>query len=644
MKKWFWGTVTTAFLLLILLQITPQEFVYKHFVAGRSSADITDLVGYTGNVGQEDINFGSGLATDTFTIVGYNGATVTLTKVPAFAANIASIIKGKWYVEQKAGDQCDSTLEGSVAWVATTLNGDEAAIELPGNYSYNCGTSYEIPSNLSVNYQRGAIWDIDNGITLTHSGYIDAGSYKIFSGAGSVISSSSSTNAVFDSTWWGVSPSATSTINADGLNKSIDFFAALNGGTVTANPGTYATDDTVTVDAGVILKGYSAETFATARTAIKPDTGVTTAIYRVMTGNNFGFGLENIQVDMDNMAAGSKGIDVVSDRHFSIKNVSVYNLNFATSKALAIRSSVAGGVYYGLVENFIARDGSQVGIGISLEGVSTDITHISFNRTTLANLYDGIVADNCGTGIVFTSLQDTTNANNGITVTNQSSNTSILVVGGEIGGHTGTGVNGRVWLSNVKMSGNGTDLANGADRMHQATVSGEGLITTTGSFRANVLGVEQSGIQKLTAADTIDPIEYGIVLVAGTGGATTLTDANPIDTPLFSSPFCLVVGTSNTDTVILNSGANLKLNESTWTGGLYDNLFLFWNSSGSHWQEISRSNPSSIQAGAYPPATCTVGQIFLDTDETVDTNCATTADNSLCLCVAANTWAALENN
>lgn len=51
-----------------------------------------------------------------------------------------------------------------------------------------------------------------------------------------------------------------------------------------------------------------------------------------------------------------------------------------------------------------------------------------------------------------------------------------------------------------------------------------------------------------------------------------------------------------------------------------------------------------IPHGAAPAATCTVGEIFLDTDETDDTACSSVADNSLCLCVAANTWVALENN
>lgn len=49
-------------------------------------------------------------------------------------------------------------------------------------------------------------------------------------------------------------------------------------------------------------------------------------------------------------------------------------------------------------------------------------------------------------------------------------------------------------------------------------------------------------------------------------------------------------------------------------------------------------------SGAAPPAYCRPGMTFLDTDETDDTNCTTTADNSMCVCTATNTWTALENN
>jgi hypothetical protein len=51
-----------------------------------------------------------------------------------------------------------------------------------------------------------------------------------------------------------------------------------------------------------------------------------------------------------------------------------------------------------------------------------------------------------------------------------------------------------------------------------------------------------------------------------------------------------------------------------------------------------------VNIGAYPPATCVAGAVFIDTDESDDTNCVTTADNSLCLCVVTDTWVSLENN
>lgn len=51
-----------------------------------------------------------------------------------------------------------------------------------------------------------------------------------------------------------------------------------------------------------------------------------------------------------------------------------------------------------------------------------------------------------------------------------------------------------------------------------------------------------------------------------------------------------------------------------------------------------------IGAGADPLATCTVGEIYIDLNTSADTNCVTTSNNSLCLCVATDTWAELDNN
>lgn len=52
---------------------------------------------------------------------------------------------------------------------------------------------------------------------------------------------------------------------------------------------------------------------------------------------------------------------------------------------------------------------------------------------------------------------------------------------------------------------------------------------------------------------------------------------------------------------------------------------------------------ASISSGAFPDAECNVGDIHLDIDETDDSVCPTDNDNSFCICIAENTWVALEN-
>lgn len=50
-----------------------------------------------------------------------------------------------------------------------------------------------------------------------------------------------------------------------------------------------------------------------------------------------------------------------------------------------------------------------------------------------------------------------------------------------------------------------------------------------------------------------------------------------------------------------------------------------------------------VGIGVAPAATCTAGEVFIDTDPADDTNCTTVADNSLCLCLTDDNWTALNN-
>lgn len=52
--------------------------------------------------------------------------------------------------------------------------------------------------------------------------------------------------------------------------------------------------------------------------------------------------------------------------------------------------------------------------------------------------------------------------------------------------------------------------------------------------------------------------------------------------------------------------------------------------------------PRIRATGAAPPATCNIGDLFLDTDAATDTNCVTTAGNTWCYCGATDVWTAVE--
>lgn len=53
---------------------------------------------------------------------------------------------------------------------------------------------------------------------------------------------------------------------------------------------------------------------------------------------------------------------------------------------------------------------------------------------------------------------------------------------------------------------------------------------------------------------------------------------------------------------------------------------------------VDFSEQAHVTIGADPASTCTAGDIHIDTDETSDTNCTTTADNAICVCSATDTW------
>jgi len=173
-------------LLVSALQFTPPETIYKIFIQPADASNITNLSGSTGYVGKEDIRWGTGLDTDTYTVPTYSTGTVTLTKLPSLFANAASIIKGKWYVAAMAGDHGNAALTGSLAWVINTLSANPANIDLPGNQTYSLTTNLAIPETIVLNFQRGAILGGTGNISGDGLKHIQAGAWQIFSTSGTI--------------------------------------------------------------------------------------------------------------------------------------------------------------------------------------------------------------------------------------------------------------------------------------------------------------------------------------------------------------------------------------------------------------------------------------------------------------------------
>lgn len=91
--------------------------------------------------------------------------------------------------------------------------------------SYKLSSNVTVPAGVTVEFQQGGLLSIDNAVTFTVNGTIEAGLYQIFSGAGDVVLAAGSCEHVLPQ-WWG----------AIGDNSTDNFAAfvlaldALNGG------------------------------------------------------------------------------------------------------------------------------------------------------------------------------------------------------------------------------------------------------------------------------------------------------------------------------------------------------------------------------------------------------------------------------
>lgn len=157
--------ICTAIIIVTIILFSACYF------SGVRATDITELTGITGYVGNEDISWGTGQATDTFSVATSTGGTVTLTKVPGLTAAQESILKGVWYPSTDAAitDHGASDVVGSLAWVMAEIGSTTKTEIILPSATYTIDQNATVTSNITLRFLAGASLSIGAGDSVTFS-------------------------------------------------------------------------------------------------------------------------------------------------------------------------------------------------------------------------------------------------------------------------------------------------------------------------------------------------------------------------------------------------------------------------------------------------------------------------------------------
>lgn len=140
-----------------------------------------------GQIGRQDLNQWDGSSTTTFSRKTSTGGTVTLFRVGNEVDPLSIYGSGP-------ADANDSTLSKSLALIQTS---PVIMVLSPG--TWNIANSLTIPANVRVRVPAGALITVASTKTLTISGSVEAGPYRIFYGTGTATVAMYPQNRA----WWG---------------------------------------------------------------------------------------------------------------------------------------------------------------------------------------------------------------------------------------------------------------------------------------------------------------------------------------------------------------------------------------------------------------------------------------------------------
>jgi len=118
-----------------------------------------------------------------------------------------------------------------------------------------CDANFTVPANVTVKFERGGKWTINNGITVTFNGQIDAGLWEIFAltGTGTTVLGTGSCKEVYPE-WWGAKGDGT-TDDAAIFNTVLTILNVSDVKTMVLNKAEYKITDTLIMYAGISIIG-----------------------------------------------------------------------------------------------------------------------------------------------------------------------------------------------------------------------------------------------------------------------------------------------------------------------------------------------------------------------------------------------------
>lgn len=165
----------------ISICVAPPEYVYRLLQQAQATT------AYYGKIGQEDINWGQGTDADTYSVSTGPSTTITLTRLPSPLANMASVIKGRWYVSASGvSDHGNASVVGSLAWVQAQIGASVREIEIPPG-TIAITTPFVQSANVTLSFQKGAIISDGAAITFKHGQLLYSSNFTSLPAAASII-------------------------------------------------------------------------------------------------------------------------------------------------------------------------------------------------------------------------------------------------------------------------------------------------------------------------------------------------------------------------------------------------------------------------------------------------------------------------